>query len=254
MQVLFLNHQCAFEKTRRLSHLTTSRCVVDRDHHLFGRRYAARDPQIRTFRALRTRLSRTLFFFLVLAPRVPVRRPTTSKTGTARHQHTSRRRTDDLGAHISGEDLFATPTSRDRGTMSTPDQDADVAMNDNGDLSDTVNVQVNGSSSGNGSEEPVAAPAQPRNNADVPKPKRLACMICRKRKLRCDGNRPRCSTCTRLGHDCAYDEVRRKSGPKRGYVKALEERLSASTSLLHLMMSPASYRDAVAHVPHTCLC
>jgi hypothetical protein len=29
-----------------------------------------------------------------------------------------------------------------------------------------------------------------------------------------------------LGHNCAYDEVRRKSGPKRGYVKALEERLS----------------------------
>lgn len=56
--------------------------------------------------------------------------------------------------------------------------------------------------------------------------KRIACVICRKRKLKCDGNKPSCSTCKRLGHDCAYDEVRRKSGPKRGYVKALEERLS----------------------------
>lgn len=52
-------------------------------------------------------------------------------------------------------------------------------------------------------------------------------MICRKRKLKCDGMRPSCSTCSRLGHSCAYDEQRRKSGPKRGYVKALEERLSA---------------------------
>lgn len=60
----------------------------------------------------------------------------------------------------------------------------------------------------------------------VPKPKRIACIICRKRKLKCDGTKPSCSTCTRLGHSCAYDEVRRKSGPKRGYVKALEERLS----------------------------
>jgi hypothetical protein len=60
----------------------------------------------------------------------------------------------------------------------------------------------------------------------VPKPKRIACIICRKRKLKCDGTKPSCSTCTRLGHNCAYDEVRRKSGPKRGYVKALEERLS----------------------------
>lgn len=63
-------------------------------------------------------------------------------------------------------------------------------------------------------------------DSGVPKPKRIACIICRKRKLKCDGSKPSCSTCTRLGHDCAYDEVRRKSGPKRGYVKALEERLS----------------------------
>lgn len=69
------------------------------------------------------------------------------------------------------------------------------------------------------------------DNSSVPKPKRLACMICRKRKLKCDGVRPSCSTCSRLGHSCAYDEQRRKSGPKRGYVKALEERLSECESL-----------------------
>src|ERR1700738_3450445 len=70
------------------------------------------------------------------------------------------------------------------------------------------------------------------NDNGVPKLKRIACVICRKRKLKCDGSKPSCSTCTRLGHNCAYDEVRRKSGPKRGYVKALEERLSKSYSLL----------------------
>lgn len=63
-------------------------------------------------------------------------------------------------------------------------------------------------------------------DSTMPKPKRIACIICRKRKLKCDGTKPKCGTCTRLGHSCAYDEVRRKSGPKRGYVKALEERLS----------------------------
>lgn len=55
--------------------------------------------------------------------------------------------------------------------------------------------------------------------------KRIACVLCRKRKLRCDGARPTCSTCKRLSHDCAYDEVRKRSGPKRGYVKLLEQRL-----------------------------
>ncbi|POR38419.1 Putative transcriptional regulatory protein [Tolypocladium paradoxum] len=87
----------------------------------------------------------------------------------------------------------------------------------------------NGSSSGgNGAPRDGAVP----DNATVPKPKRLACMICRKRKLKCDGGRPSCSTCSRLGHSCAYDEQRRKSGPKRGYVKALEERLKQVETLL----------------------
>ena len=59
----------------------------------------------------------------------------------------------------------------------------------------------------------------------VPRTKRIACVICRKRKLKCDGVKPSCGTCARLKHSCSYDEVRRKSGPKRGYVKELETRL-----------------------------
>ena len=60
----------------------------------------------------------------------------------------------------------------------------------------------------------------------IAKAKRIACIICRKRKLKCNGARPSCATCSRLNHNCAYDEVRRKSGPKRGYVKELEAKLS----------------------------
>ncbi|GAD99366.1 hypothetical protein PVAR5_8081 [Paecilomyces variotii No. 5] len=66
----------------------------------------------------------------------------------------------------------------------------------------------------------------------VPRPKRIACVVCRKRKLKCDGKKPSCGTCSRLGHDCAYDEVRKKSGPKRGYVKQLEARLAQVETLL----------------------
>ncbi|KAG0135364.1 fungal-specific transcription factor domain-containing protein [Tuber indicum] len=78
------------------------------------------------------------------------------------------------------------------------------------------------------------APATASTSADpeVPRPKRIACIVCRKRKLRCDGSKPSCGTCARLGHDCAYDEIRRKSGPKRGYVKALEARLAQVETML----------------------
>ncbi|KAH7095771.1 binuclear zinc transcription factor [Paraphoma chrysanthemicola] len=76
------------------------------------------------------------------------------------------------------------------------------------------------------------ANGQDAQNDASAKAKRIACVLCRKRKLRCDGTRPTCGTCKRLSHDCAYDEVRKKSGPKRGYVKLLEQRLQQVEHLL----------------------
>lgn len=77
----------------------------------------------------------------------------------------------------------------------------------------------------------------------VPRPKRIACVVCRRRKLRCDGKRPSCGTCSRLGHECAYDEVRKKSGPKRGYVKQLEARLGMRLDSSHLLRPSRGLRD-----------
>ena len=75
--------------------------------------------------------------------------------------------------------------------------------------------------------EGTAGGATAGANSSTPKQKRLACEICRRRKLKCDGTKPSCSTCSRLGHVCAYDERRKKSGPKKGHLKALAEKLSA---------------------------
>lgn len=81
-------------------------------------------------------------------------------------------------------------------------------------------------------DDPDQQPGTQEDSSQVPKTKRIACVLCRKRKLKCDGNKPSCGTCNRLQHDCSYDEVRRKSGPKRGYVKALEARLAQVETLL----------------------
>ncbi|KAL4881545.1 fungal-specific transcription factor domain-containing protein [Aspergillus karnatakaensis] len=70
------------------------------------------------------------------------------------------------------------------------------------------------------------------DSSSIPRPKRIACAVCRRRKLRCDGRKPSCGTCSRLGHGCTYDEARKKSGPKRGYVKQLEARLAQVETLL----------------------
>jgi hypothetical protein len=89
---------------------------------------------------------------------------------------------------------------------------------------------------------------QVSNNQEqqAPKSKRVACVLCRKRKLRCDGSRPSCGTCTRLSHTCAYDEVRKKSGPKRGYVKELEARLAQVETLLKTHDGPDAAAAAAA--------
>ncbi|KAK9321002.1 fungal-specific transcription factor domain-containing protein [Lipomyces orientalis] len=67
---------------------------------------------------------------------------------------------------------------------------------------------------------------QPKSQQNMPLSKRIACVTCRKKKLRCDGARPACGNCARMSQQrCFYEEKRRKSGPRRGYVKMLEQRL-----------------------------
>lgn len=93
------------------------------------------------------------------------------------------------------------------------------------DYFNDLSRQPNISTSVDGNAKGTAEGNTAREDANIPRQKRVACVVCRKRKLKCDGNRPACGTCSRLGHSCAYDEIRRKSGPKRGYVKELEARL-----------------------------
>ncbi|KAL4943344.1 hypothetical protein BDV06DRAFT_190028 [Aspergillus oleicola] len=84
----------------------------------------------------------------------------------------------------------------------------------------------------------------------VPRPKRIACAVCRRRKLRCDGRKPSCGTCSRLGHECTYDESRKKSGPKRGYVKQLEARLAQVETMLKTQ-EPSASAPPQQHQEHT---
>ncbi|OAD80486.1 Zn(2)-C6 fungal-specific transcription factor [Phycomyces blakesleeanus NRRL 1555(-)] len=51
-----------------------------------------------------------------------------------------------------------------------------------------------------------------------------ACIICRKKKIKCDGTKPDCLHCQQAGTKCEYTECK-KRGPRKGYVQLLEERL-----------------------------
>ena len=83
------------------------------------------------------------------------------------------------------------------------------------------------------------APATAAAESEGEKKRLTACLVCRKRKLKCDSARPKCASCARLGHawylilldnlvysssSSGYEETRKKSGPKQGYVKKLEQK------------------------------
>ncbi|KAJ5792551.1 uncharacterized protein N7503_008529 [Penicillium pulvis] len=60
---------------------------------------------------------------------------------------------------------------------------------------------------------------------------RAACDECRRRKLRCDGRQPQCSICHESGLICETTE-RGSRGPKKGYIKALKDRVVYLENLL----------------------
>ncbi|KAH7102381.1 hypothetical protein BKA62DRAFT_113033 [Auriculariales sp. MPI-PUGE-AT-0066] len=67
------------------------------------------------------------------------------------------------------------------------------------------------------------------DDIDLPLPRGEACLVCRRRKVRCDGARPKCGTCTRsnLQNTCEYHDTRYIDTIRRleGQVSTLQNRL-----------------------------
>ncbi|KAN0106619.1 Fungal specific transcription factor domain containing protein [Hyaloscypha variabilis] len=64
-------------------------------------------------------------------------------------------------------------------------------------------------------------------------PKKIACLVCRAKKMRCDGAMPFCGYCTSHSHNCQYATSRQKTGPKKGYLRSLESRLVRAERLFN---------------------
>ncbi|KAL7748795.1 hypothetical protein RI367_005708 [Sorochytrium milnesiophthora] len=74
----------------------------------------------------------------------------------------------------------------------------------------------------------AAAIAAGEDATDLRRRRRLtkACDLCRRRKIRCDGECP-CGPCRKQGiTDCTYRVVSKKRGPREGYMHRLEKRLN----------------------------
>ncbi|KFY39640.1 hypothetical protein V494_03905, partial [Pseudogymnoascus sp. VKM F-4513 (FW-928)] len=63
-----------------------------------------------------------------------------------------------------------------------------------------------------------------------------ACDMCRKKKIKCDGQMPACSHCTNYKTECVFTQVEKKRSPPKGakYIEGLENRLGRMENLLRL--------------------
>ncbi|CEJ92460.1 hypothetical protein VHEMI08112 [[Torrubiella] hemipterigena] len=72
----------------------------------------------------------------------------------------------------------------------------------------------------------------------------LACNECRSRKRKCDGVQPQCSNCVDFGSQCVVDTNRSARGPKKGYLKALENKIALLESQLQQQQQQPFIQDA----------
>lgn len=81
----------------------------------------------------------------------------------------------------------------------------------------------------------AGSPASTRRRRHVP----AACASCRRRKIKCSAERPRCRQCSRLAVDCAYDTVGSETlgEARQRRLDELQARSSQYEELFHILQS-----------------
>ncbi|EFQ24873.1 fungal specific transcription factor domain-containing protein [Colletotrichum graminicola] len=73
----------------------------------------------------------------------------------------------------------------------------------------------------------------------------LACIACRRKKIRCSGEKPACKHCLRSRIPCVYKVTTRKAAPRTDYMAMLDKRLKRMEERI-IKIVPKNERDANA--------
>ncbi|KAJ5280287.1 hypothetical protein N7478_005659 [Penicillium angulare] len=71
--------------------------------------------------------------------------------------------------------------------------------------------------------------------------KKLACLVCRHRKVACDRRRPKCGLCEKSNFDCQYKARDHRPGLRAGYVSQLEKRVDDLERRMDEVVGQLSY-------------
>ncbi|ORY17946.1 zinc finger transcription factor 1 [Clohesyomyces aquaticus] len=105
-------------------------------------------------------------------------------------------------------------------------------------MSDGLNMQLDDSVNGDGGEGSATSKKDKDGNLEPPpwsemktkagkerKRLPLACIACRRKKIRCSGEKPACKHCLRSRIPCVYKVTTRKAAPRTDYMAMLDKRL-----------------------------
>ncbi|KAJ5678162.1 uncharacterized protein N7477_003795 [Penicillium maclennaniae] len=74
----------------------------------------------------------------------------------------------------------------------------------------------------------------------------LACIACRRKKIRCSGEKPACKHCTRSRIPCVYKVTTRKAAPRTDYMAMLDKRLKRMEDRVIKTIPKDEARDMVS--------
>ncbi|KAG5979586.1 hypothetical protein E4U55_004996 [Claviceps digitariae] len=75
----------------------------------------------------------------------------------------------------------------------------------------------------------------------------LACIACRRKKIRCSGEKPACKHCLRSRIPCVYKVTTRKAAPRTDYMAMLDKRLKRMEDRI-IKIIPKSEQDATSFI------
>lgn len=73
----------------------------------------------------------------------------------------------------------------------------------------------------------------------------LACIACRRKKIRCSGEKPSCKHCARGRQPCVYKATARKAAPRTDYMAMLDKRLKRMEERI-IKIVPKTEQDGIA--------
>ncbi|KAK4634035.1 hypothetical protein CLAFUW4_01170 [Fulvia fulva] len=158
--------------------------------------------------------------FTGMVPSPPVQRLSDGPSPIAGHHHR---------LSVSSNDPFgsmARPTSFLGSNTTSPTGRINAAGEGSGDTGD--GMQQTTGEAGRLEQENGVPPAWSELKTKAGKERKrlpLACIACRRKKIRCSGEKPACKHCLRSRIPCVYKVTTRKAAPRTDYMAMLDKRL-----------------------------